>query len=216
MRLDHIAYAAGPEGLAACVQRLGSHLGAGFVDGGLHPSFGTRNFVLPLRDNCYVEVVEALDHPAVDQQPFGRAVRARTEAGGGWFAWVVTVDDISEVETRLGRPAAAGHRRRPDGFDLRWRQIGITNVEADPQLPFFIQWESDAVHHPAAAGANATVRLAGIEIAGDEAVVDEYLGASTRQPLDGISVDWFAPSDEVGHGLVAASFDTAGGTVRID
>ena len=126
------------------------------------------------------------------------------------------VDDIGGVESRLGRPAAAGHRRRPDGFDLRWRQIGITNVEADPQLPFFIQWESDAVHHPAASGAEATVRLAGIEIAGDEQVVDDYLGASTRQPLDGISVDWVAPGDEIGRGLVAASFDTAGGTVRID
>ena len=75
MRLDHLAYAAGPEGLAACVQRLGANLGAGFTDGGIHPAFGTRNFVLPLADGCYVEVVEALDHPAVDQAPFGRAVR---------------------------------------------------------------------------------------------------------------------------------------------
>ena len=32
MRLDHLSYAAGPEGLAACVQRLGSRLGAGFTD----------------------------------------------------------------------------------------------------------------------------------------------------------------------------------------
>ena len=139
MRLDHLAYAAGPEGLTSCVQRLGANLGAGFTDGGIHPAFGTRNFVLPLADGCYVEVVEALDHPAVDQAPFGRAVRARTEAGGGWFAWVIRVDDIAPVEARLGRTAAPGHRRRPDGFDLRWGQIGTSNVESDPQLPFFIR-----------------------------------------------------------------------------
>src|SRR5450631_1923637 len=119
MRLDHLSYAAGSEGLASCVQRLGSTLGASFRDGGLHPRFGTRNFVLPLAAGCYLEVVEALDHPAVDTAPFGRAVRARTEAGGGWLGWAVRVDDLAAVEDRLGRKAVDGHRRRPDGFDLR-------------------------------------------------------------------------------------------------
>ena len=85
MRLDHLAYAAGPEGLTSCVQRLGANLGAGFTDGGIHPSFGTRNFVLPLADGCYLEVVEALDHPAVDQRavrPGGAGRAARPAAAG--------------------------------------------------------------------------------------------------------------------------------------
>ncbi len=77
MRLDHLCYVAGPEGLGACVQRLGARLGAGFFDGGIHPRVGTRNYVLPLANGCYLEVVEALDHPAVDSAPFGRAVKAR-------------------------------------------------------------------------------------------------------------------------------------------
>ena len=148
MRLDHLSYAAGPEGLAACVQRLGARLGAGFSDGGIHPSFGTRNFVLPLAGGCYLEVVEALDHPAVDRAPFGRAVRDRTADGGGWLAWVIGVDDIAPIEHRLSRIAAAGHRRRPDGVDLRWAQIGVNDVAADPQLPFFVQWHVPASEHP--------------------------------------------------------------------
>ena len=86
MHLDHLSYAAGPEGIAACVQRIGARLGAGFTDGGLHPSFGTRNFVLPLADETYLEVVEALDHPAAERAPFGRAVLARKRLGGGWRA----------------------------------------------------------------------------------------------------------------------------------
>ena len=48
MRLDHISYAAPSDHLADVVQRIGYRLGAGFSDGGVHPRFGTRNFVLPL------------------------------------------------------------------------------------------------------------------------------------------------------------------------
>jgi len=213
MHLDHLSYAAGPEGLAACVQRIGARLGSGFTDGGLHPRFGTRNFVLPLADETYLEVVEALDHPAADRAPFGRAVLARKRAGGGWMAWAVRVPDIAPVEQRLGRPAAQGHRRRPDGFDLRWRQIGINDVAEDPQLPFFVQWETDDGYHPSAPG--STIALKRLEIAGDEATVDAYLGTSSRQPLDGIDVDWLPAVDEE-TGVVAAVFDTPNGEVRID
>lgn len=213
MRLDHLSYAAGSEGLAACVQRLGARLGAGFTDGGLHPSFGTRNFILPLANNCYLEVVEALDHPAADRAPFGRAVRARTAAGGGWLGWVVRVDDIAPIEARLGRTAAEGHRRRPDGFDLRWLQIGVTDVAADPQLPFFVHWSSDDEHHPSAGG--SVVALTRLEIAGNERTVDDYLGSSLQQPLDGIDVDWIDPSAD-DTGVTAAFFTTAAGEVRID
>jgi len=213
MRLDHLSYAAGPEGLAACVQRLGARLGAGFTDGGLHPSFGTRNFVLPLSDGCYLEAVEALDHPAADRAPFGRAVRARAQAGGGWLGWAVRVDNIAPVESRLGRAAADGHRVRPDGFDLRWQQIGVNDTLADPQLPFFVHWITDDAHHPSSGG--SAVLLEQLEIAGDEQSVDDYLGTSARQPLDGVDVEWLDAFDDE-TGVVAAIFDTPFGVVRID
>lgn len=213
MRLDHLSYAAGPEGLAGCAQRLGSKLGAGFTDGGIHPSFGTRNFILPLAGGCYLEVVEALDHPAAERAPFGQAVRARAAAGGGWLGWVIRVEDIAPIEARLQRSAADGHRRRPDGFDLRWKQIGVKDVAATPQLPFFVKWESEAAQHPGHAG--TAITLSSLEIAGDPSVVGEYLGTSTQQPLDGVTVDW-SPSAEDGTGLVAARFQTAGGSVRLD
>jgi hypothetical protein len=213
VHLDHLSYAAGPEGLAACVQRIGARLGAAFSDGGLHPTFGTRNFVLPLAEGCYLEIVAPLDHPAVDRAPFGRAVKARSSAGGGWLAWAIAVNDIEPVEQRLGRPAARGHRRRPDGFDLLWKQIGVNDVAEDPQLPFFVQWESDAPHHPSVPGSSVVLRR--LEIAGDEATVDAYLGTSARQPLDGIEVDWLSLSDGE-TGVLAAEFETPRGDVRID
>ena len=95
MRLDHVSYAAGPDGLKGTAARIGSLLGEEFRDGGIHPRFGTRNMVLPLTAGTYLEVVAVLDHPASDKAPFGQAVRARSELGGGWLGWVVAVDDIA-------------------------------------------------------------------------------------------------------------------------
>ncbi|MFD8638413.1 VOC family protein, partial [Streptomyces sp. NPDC059656] len=56
MRLDHVSYAVARDSFVSTVQWIGSALGAGFVDGGVHPRFGTRNFILPLSGGTYVEV----------------------------------------------------------------------------------------------------------------------------------------------------------------
>ncbi|MGH3496599.1 MAG: VOC family protein [Nocardioidaceae bacterium] len=212
MHLDHLSYAVGPDGLAGTTKRLAALLGEPFRDGGIHPRFGTRNQVLPLAGRQYLEVVEVLDHPASDKVPFGQAVRARSASGGGWLGWVVAVDDIAPVELRLGRPAVQGNRYRPDGFDLRWKQIGVKGLQADPQLPFVLQWESDPDQHPSA-GASGQLGLIALEIAGDPDRVTQWLGEPAMAALQGIDVSWVAPSGAPG--VVAARFSTAGGEVRI-
>ena len=212
MRLDHVSYAAGPDGLAATARRLGDMLGEAFVDGGIHPRFGTRNMVLPLGDGMYVEVVEALDHPASDKAPFGQAVKARSECGGGWLGWVVSVDELEPVELRLGRAAAPGNRYRPDGHELKWQQIGVKGLQADPQLPFFVKWEGTGTDHPSL-GASGGVHLRCLEIAGDPNRVSEWLGRPVEGPLDDVKVAWVGNHGVPG--LIAAQFDTRAGHVRI-
>jgi hypothetical protein len=210
VRLDHLSYAAGSEGLGAAVQRLGAALGASFRDGGMHPRFGTRNFVLPLLNGVYLEVVEPLDHPATDKAPFGRAVKARSEAGGGWLAWVVAVDDISTVETRIGRSAVLGQRRRPDGMVLSWKQIGVLDMLDDPALPFFTQWEIDPAYHPSV-GPEVPIGIEAAEICGNR----ETIAAWLDEPLEraDFRFDWIEDEDP---GLVAVHFSTPRGSVRID
>ena len=212
MRLDHIVFAAGPGGLAGTTERLSALLGEEFVTGGIHPRFGTRNSILPLAGGMYLEVVEVLDHPASDKAPFGQAVRARSELGGGWLGWVVAVDDIAPHEQRLGRDSVNGNRHRPDGVELRWRQLGVKGLQADPQLPFFIQWETDPANHPST-GATGQVSLGCLEIAGDPARVSEWLGQSVDEPLEAVKVEWVAPNGTPG--IVAAQFQTPNGLVRL-
>ena len=93
-----------------------------------------------------IEVVCPLDHPLSDASPFDKAVSRRAAEGGGWLTWVVSVDDIAAIETRLGRPAADGHRTKPDGTDIRWKQISVLGTLEDRQLSFFIEWKS--LDHP--------------------------------------------------------------------
>jgi hypothetical protein len=212
MHLDHVSFAAGPDGLVATAERLSELLGEKFLDGGVHPRFGTRNMVLPLTDGQYLELVEVLDHPASDKAPFGQAVRARSQAGGGWMGWVVAVDDIAQIESRLGRFSVEGNRHRPDGVELRWRQIGVMGLQSDPQLPFFVQWESGPERHPSN-DATGHVTLSRLEIAGDPSRVASWLGAPVSKPLDGLDVEWVAPNGTPG--IVAASFATPDGVVRI-
>lgn len=207
MRLDHVSYACHPGELAEVVQRIGSDLGAPFVDGGIHPSFGTRNFTLPLSGGCYVEVVAALDHPAAEKAPFGRAVRRRADEGGGWLSWVIAVDDIAPLEARLGRAAAPGHRVRPDGQELRWKQIGVLDVMDEPHLPFFVEWETTDLHPGNPRG---SVTLTGIELQGDPDRLSAVLEA------DGDVVRHITWVDDDDPGIVACTFDTPRGIVRID
>jgi len=212
MRLDHIVFAAGPGGLAGTAARLSELLGEEFDDGGVHPRFGTRNRIMPLTDRTYLELVEVLDHPASDKAPFGQAVRARSELGGGWLGWVVAVDDLAPLEARLGRSAVNGNRHRPDGRELLWKQLGVKGLQADPQLPFFVQWQGDPGDHPST-GATGEISLASLEIAGDPARVSEWLGQPVERPLEDVKVEWVAPNGTPG--LVAVTFQTPDGLVRI-
>jgi hypothetical protein len=150
MRLDHISYVASHDQISDVVNRIGSQIGTAFVDGGIHPKFGTRNFTAPLLNGQYIEVVCPLDHPATDATPFGRAVKKKLLNGGGWMAWVVATSSIDTLEKQLGRQAVYGERKKPNGSLLQWKQIGILEILEDPSQPFYIEWISN--EHPSMDG----------------------------------------------------------------
>lgn len=212
MHVDHLVFAAGHEGLLATAERLSAALGEPSRDGGFHPRFGTRNRLIPLADDRYIEIVEVLEHPVADKAPFGQVVRARSEAGGGWLGWAISVDDLSGFERRLGRDSVDGSRHFPDGRLLEWKQIGIRGTQADPQLPFFIKWISEESVLPKALP--GSVDLIRLEIAGDRKRLEDWLGCASNMIGDlDFEIEWMAPHGTPG--IVAAHFRTAAGEVRI-
>ncbi|SRR5690606_9713356 len=211
MHLDHLSFAVGPQGLMATTTELSEKFGAVFLAGGVHPRFGTNNMILPLTNRQYIEVVEALEHPASDKAPFGQAVKARSEQGGGWMGWCVSVDDISAVERRIGRHAVPGNRHRPDGYNLTWQQIGVHGMRADPQLPYVVCWD-DPDEHPSQM-APSQITLTAIEMAGSPERLADWLGEEAVDALEQIEVRWVAPHGAPG--ILAAEFETPNGLVRL-
>ena len=61
--------------LAHTIQPLGARFGSTFVDGGIHPRFGTRNFALSLQNGHYLEVVCPQDHPSIDGKAIAKIVK---------------------------------------------------------------------------------------------------------------------------------------------
>ena len=190
MRLDHVSYVASHDQISDVVNRIGSQIGTAFVDGGIHPKFGTRNFTAPLLNGQYIEIVCPLDHPATDATPFGQAVKKKADAGGGWLTWVFSSNDLAKVEEKFGRKAADGSRSRPDGSELKWKQIGVKDIMGSGELPFFIQWLTDK--HPSKDG-NSVAKITKIVIADDEELANSWFKNEIKSGLTDIQIEWIKP-----------------------
>ena len=214
MRLDHVSYVTSHDQLADTVQRLGSRLGITFVDGGIHPRFGTRNFTAPLKNGQYVEVVCPLDHPATEQTPWGKAVSKKANEGGGWFTWVFSTKDITPIALKFGRQAIVGHRTRPNGTDLKWMQIGVQEIAETREFPFFIQWLTES--HPSQDG-EPLAEIKKIVIADKTQLKDSWFKTEILAALGDVEIKWSELSANDGrNGIKEVHFQTPKGNVLID
>jgi len=214
MRLDHISYATTHNQMADTIQRLGSRLKSTFIDGGIHPRFGTRNFILPMSDGLYLEVVSPLEHPSTDSTPFREAVTNCGLAGGGWLARVLSTSNILPIEKRLGRKAIEGHRVRPDGSDLQWKQVGILENIENPQLPFFIEWLTS--DHPSN-GSISKIKIKEIEIVGQKYTVENWIEKDLDEISNGIKFKWIRQQEELSKtGIRSVTFQTEMGDITVN
>ncbi len=214
MRLDHVSYVTSHDQLSDTVQRLGARLGSTFVDGGIHPRFGTRNFTVSLKNGQYIEVVCPLDHPATEQTPWGRAVSIKANEGGGWFTWVFSTENISLIESKFGRSAIEGNRTLPNGTELRWKQIGVREIADTREFPFFIEWLSS--DHPSSDG-EPKAEIKKIVIADHEKLTDSWFKDEILNSLGGVSIEWIDPElNDNQTGIVSIQLVTSTGLVTLD
>ena len=204
MRLDHISYVASHDQISDVVNRIGSQICTTFVDGGIHPKFGTRNFTAPLLNDQYIEIVCPLDHPATEITPFGRAVKKKAEEGGGWLTWVISVDTIKSMEEILGRASVEGKRKKPDGNELSWKQLGVLDTINDASLPFYIEWISK--NHPSLDG-KSMARISSINLSSNQDNKNVWKQLTKIKKSMGFDLNIISPTENEGQlGITGVEF----------
>lgn len=150
-RTDHLVLAS-PD-LVSAVAEIESLLGVTPTPGGSHPDFGTRNALVSLGQNCYLEIIGPDPHNSEFRgtRPFGidDLVHSRL------VTWAVRETDLDRrFESSRSRGYDPGHmvsgaRRRPDGEMLEWRlgiHPGFLSPGGEGVVPFLIDWGSSP--HP--------------------------------------------------------------------
>jgi hypothetical protein len=169
---------------------------------------------MPFQNGPFIEVVCPLDHPATEKSPWGKASSKKAQKGGGWLTWVFATEDISKVEEKFERSAIEGHRTRPDGSDLKGKQIGVNEITDSRELTFFIQWLT-AVHPSQDGKAVAAIEKITITDTGHQA--DFWFKAEILDGLTGADIKFIDPSTNDGeYGIVAVHLTTLTGSVVLD
>jgi len=145
--IDHLVYAA-PD-LPAAVAEVEGRFGARARAGGQHTGQGTRNALLALGAQTYLELIAP--DPGQPTPPMPRPFGIDDLDHGGLVSWALACDDIdAAIATARGRgydpgEAADGQRTAPDGTVLRWRLTH--NAMPGSLIPFLISW--GGTEHPA-------------------------------------------------------------------
>jgi hypothetical protein len=154
MSVDHLVYAT-PE-LFRGVEEMEALLGIRASPGGQHLGFGTRNALIALGPDSYIEIIG----PDPDQPKPASARRFGIDDLSEsrlvtWAAKGTNLENFRSNAVRngvpLGEVTSAG-RRRPDGVELAWHSTNLQTVVADGIVPFFIDWGQSP--HPALTAAS--------------------------------------------------------------
>ena len=210
MAIGSVSSQRNPHSLADAVQSLDRT----FVDVGVNPRFGTRKFTLPLQNSQYIEVVCPLDHPATELTSWGKDVSKKAQEGGSWLTWVFATEDDSKVKEKFRRSAIEGHRTRPDGSDLKRKQIGVNKITDSRELLLYIQWLT--TDHPSQVG-KVVAAIEKITIADTDHLSDYWFKTEILGGLNGAYVEFIAPSANDGeYRIVAVHLTTPSGFVGVD
>ena len=202
-RIDHVVWAA--PNLEQAVDLLEQHTGVRAAPGSSHPGEGTRNAILGLGPDAYLEVLAP--DPAQAKLAGAAAALAKLERPTlRTFAVAADRLDLIGVELEKSGLPHAGvipmSRRLASGQLVRWRLLVPTGHAYGGLVPFFVDWGE--APHPSQ-GAEGTCSLAGLTITHPQAW-------SLRPLLERLEVD---VAVEAGAAALTAELITPNGLVRL-
>ncbi len=109
-RIDHVIYAV--RDVDVVTDQFAIRYGLAAVPGGMHPTWGTANRIVPL-GHKYLELVHFVDPEVAAANDFGRGILAAVERGDRLAAWAVATDGLDADAARLGLQVTSGSRTDP-------------------------------------------------------------------------------------------------------
>ena len=204
-RLDHLVYAV-PD-LDAGVADLEERLGVRASAGGQHQGRGTRNALIALGPESYLEILAP--DPAQPRPAAGRWFGVDEHGPArlaGWAAKGGGLDRVAASAAARGvplGPVIAGSRQRPDGVTVNWTLTDPGVTPGVTLLPFFIDWAGSP--HPAATAARGPVL---VSLRGEHPRPD-----LAREPLAALGLD--LPVDAGPRPALVATLRTVTGLVEL-
>jgi hypothetical protein len=174
-RIDHLVYAV-PD-LDAAVETLAQLLGVRATPGGSHPGWGTRNALLSLGAEVYLEIIA----PDPAQQEFHepRVFGVDPDKAPALTAWAAKWPDLENNGPALAGAVFAASREQVDGTRLHWHLSDPFTVNGDGLVPFLIDWGESP--HPATSSPGGAVL--------QELRLAHPAPATVRQQLGQLSLD---------------------------
>jgi len=194
--VDHLVL--GTADLETGIGWLRKRTGVSPVHGGVHPGRGTRNALLSLGQNQYLELIAPEPAQETGNEIVAMLKKLREPRLIGWAA---STREIQALAARLGGTVLAGSRKRGDGVLLQWQSL-----EVSPQrfsvVPFFIQWSADSRHPSEDSPKGCTLIRFTLEHPQQEELRDRLAGlgieAEVRQaPEPGLSAELRTPAGAV-------------------
>ncbi len=140
--IDHLVYAA--PNLQTGIDEIESLLGIHASMGGSHPGRGTRNALIALGEQCYLEII-APDPVQVDfhgERVFGIDDLSTPKI----VTWAVKSNDLTQLtDIDLGEGIKLGEiihlsRLTAEGDTLAWQLTDPSQLIGEGTIPFFINW----------------------------------------------------------------------------
>lgn len=154
--LDHLIV--GIDDLDRGIAEIERRIGVRAVPGGVHPGRGTRNAILSLGQDRYLEIMAP--DPAQPSLTWYRKLPALREPHlVGWAAHTSDIERLAALARSGGLAIdgpTSGSRARPDGRTLRWKAFSLKE-DRGGLLPFFIEWHPESVHPSADAPGGCTL-----------------------------------------------------------
>jgi hypothetical protein len=154
--LDHIIL--GIDDLDRGIAWVEQRTGVRATFGGVHPGRGTRNALLALGPECYLEII-APDPQQSSPSWFSQILAMPEPRLISWAVHTLELTTLAQTAVAAGFAIDGPHdgaRSRPDGKVLGWRLFHLRD-DRGGLLPFFIEWGCGSVHPAADAPSGCTL-----------------------------------------------------------